>query len=649
MGLHMVYALDTIAYMARPAQRAQSRASSRTINPKFRTVGYDERMANAHPLLERAREAPEKPGVYRYQDSSGKDLYVGKARNLRRRVLSYFGRQDLPERTRSMLEKARRLDFTVTATEVEAFVLENTLIKRLRPRFNVLLRDDKTYPYIKISTGEAWPRVELTRRVSDKDGHSYYGPFMGQHMARKLMDLARTHFQVRTCQIEINGRLPRPCLYYHMRACLGPCVAGLTNPDAYADSVEELKLFLAGRHRQLLPRLEKSMWSASEREDFELAGRYRDLMAVVRRLGERQDVEIPGRGDADVVAVWTDGEHASVCLLPYRMGRLVDKREFHFEGVGEVGASELLLSFLAQYYEANPAIPGRVETAQVLEEEDRVMLEAFLRHRRGRVVKVEAPLRGARARQVQLARDNVRAAFDLRFRAPRSKAQHVARRLGEALGLPGPVNHLECFDISHSGGKHTTASCVVWRDGRMDKRGYRSFHIRGVEGVDDFAAIAEAVTRRYRRLRDEDSSMPDLVLIDGGVGQLNAAMAALDTLGLDLPLAALAKREEEVWLPAAAEPLRLERSDAAHLVLREARDEAHRFAISRHRARRRKQTLATELLEIPGIGAGRARALLARFGSVRGVQKASVEELQRALGPKLGRHVWQRLHQPTGS
>ncbi|MFV2073141.1 MAG: excinuclease ABC subunit UvrC [Thermoanaerobaculales bacterium] len=605
-------------------------------------------MAKAHPLLERAREAPEKPGVYRYQDSSGKDLYVGKARNLRRRVLSYFGRQDLPERTRAMLEKARRLDFTVTASEVEAFVLENTLIKRLRPRFNVLLRDDKTYPYIKISTGEAWPRVELTRRVIDGDGHSYYGPFMGQHMARKLMDLARTMFQVRTCGIEIDGRLPRPCLYYHMRACLAPCVAGLTTHDAYADAVEELQLFLAGRHRQLLPRLERSMLSASEREDFELAARYRDLMAVVRRLGERQDVELPGRGDADSVAVWTDGEHASVCLLPYRLGRLVDKREFHFEGVGEVDDSELLLSFLAQYYEANPAIPGRVETAQALDEEDRLMLEAFLRHRRGRVVKIGAPQRGVRARQVQLARDNVRAAFDLRFRAPRSKVQHVARRLGEALGLPGPVNHLECFDISHSGGKQTTASCVVWREGRMDKRRYRSFHIREVEGVNDCAAIAEAVTRRYRRLRDEDSRMPDLVLIDGGLGQLNAAMAALDALGLDLPLAALAKREEEIWLPAASEPLQLERSDVAHLVLREARDEAHRFAISRHRTRRRKQALATELLEMPGIGAGRARTLLARFGSVGGVQQAPVEELQRALGPLLGRQLWQHLHPPSG-
>jgi excinuclease ABC subunit C len=600
-------------------------------------------MSDVHPLLERAKEAPERPGVYRFQDRRGKDLYVGKARNLRRRVLSYFGRHDLPERTSNMLERARRLEFTVTASEAEAFILENTLIKRLSPRFNVHLRDDKTYPYLKLTTGEAWPRIELTRRVRD-DGHSYFGPFMGQRMARKLMDLARTHFQVRTCQIEIDGRLPRPCLYYHMRACLGPCVDGLTTPEAYAEVVEELRLFLAGRRRKLLPRLEKSMWAASEREDFELAARYRDLVAVVKRLGEKQDVERPGRGDADVVAVWTDGEHATVCLLPYRSGSLVDKREYHFEGVGDVAARELLVSFLAQYYEANPSIPRRVELAQDLDQDDREMLRAFLRLTGEHAVEISTPRRGERARRVQLALDNARTAFDLRFRAPRSQAQHLARRIGEALELTGPVSSIECFDISHSSGKETTASCVVWRDGRLNKRQYRSFNIREVEGIDDFSAIAEAVGRRYRRLRDEERQMPDLVLIDGGVGQLNAAMAALDSLGVDLPVVALAKREELVWLPAASEPLRLDASDPAHLVLREVRDEAHRFAVSRHRSRRSKRTLSSQLLAVPGIGPGRTRALLNRFGSVRGVQQATVEELQRALGPRLGRHLWHHLH-----
>ncbi len=600
-------------------------------------------VSTEHPLVERARQAPEQPGVYRFQDGRGRDIYVGKAKNIRHRVLSYFGRVDLPERTAAMLQRARKLDFTVTASEVEAFILENTLIKRHSPRFNVLLRDDKTYPYVKLTTGEKWPRVEYTRRVRD-DGHSYFGPFMGQYMARRLMDLARTHFQVRTCHIDIDGGLPRPCLYYYMKACLGPCVAGLTTPGEYAAAVEDVRLFLEGRHRELVPRLHASMWSASEREDFELAAKYRDLIAIVRRLDERQDVEQPGRGDADVFAVHADGRNATVCVLPYRDGKLVDKREFHFEGIGEVSGADVLSSFIAQYYEANPAIPRFVETAQQIPDEDRELLQTYLTHCRDRKVSVTSPRRGPRARRVELAIENARAAFELRFRSALGQAQHLERRLGDALGLTGAVRRLECFDVSHSSGKETTASCVVWQGGRMDKRQYRSFHVKNVAGVDDFAAIAEVVGRRYRRLRDEGLQMPDLVLIDGGVGQLNAAMAALDSLGVGIPVAAIAKREELVWLPGSADPLRLDRSDPAHLVLRQARDEAHRFAVSRHRGRRRKRTLATELINVPGIGPARARTLLNRFGSVKGVQQASVAELQRVLGPRLGGHLWRHLH-----
>jgi excinuclease ABC subunit C len=596
-----------------------------------------------HPLLKRAREAPENPGVYRFSDRGGSVIYVGKARNLRRRVLSYFGRHDLPERTLRMVAAARGLDVTVTASEVEAFILENTLIKRERPRYNVLLRDDKTYPYIKVTTGEPWPRVVFTRRVRD-DGHAYFGPFMGQRMARHLMDLARTRFAVRTCDLPMDGSLERPCLYYHMKACLGPCVNGLTTPEAYAEAVEELRLFLGGRHRDLLPRLEASMWQASEREDFESAARYRDLLTVVKRLGERQDVEQPGRGDADVFAVRSDGEHATVCVLPYRDGKLVDKREFHFEAVGDVGVGEVFMALAGQYYDANPAIPGEISFTGELSDDDRSFLEQYLGHLRGRKVRITSPQRGPRVRRMELAAENARAAFELRFRAPRSQAQHLERRLGEVLGLPGPVRRLECFDISHSSGKFTTASCVVWISGRMQRRQYRSFNIKEVAGVDDFAAIAEAVTRRYRRLRDEGAELPDLVLIDGGVGQLHAAMAAMDSLGLSIPLASLAKREEEVWLPGASEPLRLPDHDPAHQVLRQARDEAHRFAVTRQRKRRTRKTLATELLNIPGVGPGRARELLTRFGSVRGVQQATEAELQRAIGPRLGTHVHRHLH-----
>jgi len=600
-------------------------------------------MASRHPLLERARSAPEAPGVYRFLAADNEVLYVGKARILRRRVLSYFTRGTLPERTRRMVENARRLDFTVTASEVEALILENTLIKRHRPPYNVLLRDDKTYPYIRITTGEEWPRVELTRRVRN-DGNSYFGPYMGQRMARRLMELARTRFRVRTCRIQIDGRLPRPCLYHHMGACLGPCVDGLTTPEAYGEAVEELELFLSGRHRELLPRLEAAMWQAAENQEYEHAARYRDLIAVVRRLAEPQDVELPGRGDTDVLAVVADGENATVCVLPYRGGTLVDKRELHFEGIGDVPPAELLASFIAQFYEANPAIPARIDTAIVLEEDDRSVLAAFLSERRGRRVEIAAPKRGPRARRVELARKNARAAFELRFRTALAQGETLGKRIAEALGLDRPVGRMECFDISHAGGKDTTASCVVWEKGRMAKKHYRSFNIRNVAGVDDFAAIAEAVMRRYRRLRDEGRELPHLVLIDGGAGQLNAAMAALDSLGIELQLAALAKREELLFLPGRDEPLRLDPSDPAHLVFRRVRDEAHRFAVARHRKRRRRRNLASELVEIPGIGPGRARTLLTRFGSVGGVRNATEDELRRALGPRVGTQVWRHFH-----
>jgi excinuclease ABC subunit C len=386
------------------------------------------------------------------------------------------------------------------------------------------------------------------------------------------------------------------------------------------------------------------MWRAAEQEEYEHAARYRDLLAVVRRLAEPQNVELPGRGDADVLAVFSDGENATVCVLPYRTGSLVDKRELHFEGVGDIPPAELLAAFIAQFYEANPAVPARIDTAVPLDEDDLSLLAAYLSEKRGRRVEIAAPQRGPRARRVELAVANARAAFELRFRAALAQGEALGGRIARALGMDRPVLRIECFDISHSGGKDTTASCVVWEKGRMAKKRYRSFNIKGVEGVDDFASVAEAVTRRYRRLRDEGREMPDLVLIDGGAGQLNAAMAALDALGIPLQLAALAKREELLYLPGRDEPLRLDRSDPAHLVFRRIRDEAHRFAVGRHRKRRRRRELASELLDIPGVGPGRARTLLSRFGSLRGVRNATEEELRRAIGPRLGTQVWRHFH-----
>ena len=601
-------------------------------------------MEDRHPLLERAQQAPEQPGVYQFQDSRGKVLYVGKAKHLRRRVQSYFSHQ-LEPRLVGMLSRARRLEFVVTATEVEALILENRLIKRNRPRYNVLLRDDKTYPYVKLTTGEAWPRAHLTRRVLD-DGHSYFGPFLGHGMAARVMELIRTRTQVRTCTIEIDGGLARPCLYYDMGACLGPCVAGLTSAEAYATAVEEVTLLLEGRHKELKPRLEAQMWRAAEANEFARAARYRDLLGALEELSRGQNVEISGSGSVDVVGVEGDGRDATAVVLVYRDGKLVDKREFHWEGLNAAAEAEFLPAFLGQFYEANPAVPERVEVP--FEPLDATAVRGFLRARRDGPVRLVVPKRGQRARVLELARENAGESFRLRFRHPRREAERVGEAVAAALGLPRPVGRIECFDISHLQGEAQVASLVVWEGGRLRKGEYRSFNVRAGKGADDPAAIAEAVERRYRRRVAEAAALPDLVLIDGGREQLKAALRALAVAGCDLPAAALATRLEEIVLPGRVRPLLLEANDPVRLLLQRVRDEAHRFAVTRHRRKRSARTLATQLLAVPGIGPRRARRLLQVFGSVDGVRSADLDSLASALGKKAAGDLWRALHDEPG-
>ncbi len=597
-------------------------------------------MESEHPLLDRARQAPEAPGVYRFTDAKGKVLYVGKAKHLRRRVLSYFSRQ-LEPRLVGMLARARGLEFVVTATEVEALILENRLIKRFRPRFNVLLRDDKTYPYLKLTTGEAWPRALLTRRVLD-DGHSYFGPYLGQGMAARVMELIRTRTQVRTCTIEIDGSLPRPCLYHDMGACLGPCVAGLTTPEAYAAAVEEVTLLLEGRHQELRPRLEAQMWRAAETDEFERAARYRDLLRALDGLALGQNVEIAGSGSVDVVGMEGDGVDASVAVLIYRDGKLVDKREFHWEGVGTHTDGAFLAAFLGQFYEANPAVPARVEVPLAPEGADAIA--EFLRRQRGAPTRLVVPRRGRRARVLELARDNAREAFRLRFRHPRRDAERVGAAIAAALGTGRAVQRIECFDISHLQGEAQVASLVVWERGTLRKGEYRSFNVRSGLGADDPGAIAEAVERRYRRRVAEGAALPDLVLIDGGRTQLDAALRALAAAGCQVAAAGLAKRLEEVVLPGRARPLVLEANDPVRLLLQRVRDEAHRFAVTRHRRRRGARRLATQLLAVPGIGPQRARRLLLEFGSLDGVRAAGRDALAATVGGAAAAALFRALH-----
>ena len=593
-----------------------------------------------HPLRERALQAPEQPGVYQFLDRRGKVLYVGKAKHLRRRVLSYFTKELAP-RISAMVAKACALEFVVTATEVEALILENRLIKAHRPRYNVLLRDDKTYPYVKLTTGEAWPRAYLTRRILD-DGHRYFGPFMGHSMAARIMDIIRTRTQIRTCAIEIDGSLPRPCLYHAIGACLAPCVAGMTTPEAYAEAVEEVEWLLDGRHVELQPRLEMQMWRASEAEEFERAARYRDLLQALEGLRRGQHVELAGTGSVDVVGTEGDGRDLTIVVLVYREGRLVDKREFHWEGIDQMPDGELMADFLAQYYEANPAVPERVEVP-VLPDEAEAVAE-YLQSLRGGKVAIVAPRSGRRVKVGKLAADNAREAFRLRFRHPRRDAERLGEAVAAALGLPRAVGRIECFDVSHLQGEDQVVSLVVWTGGRLDKGEARSFNVRAGQGADDPAAIAEAVYRRYRRRLAEGRPLPDLVLIDGGLAQLEAARGALAGLGVDLPVAALAKKLEELYLAERSRPLQLGSGHPVRLLLQRVRDEAHRFAVTRHRRRRKARRLATQLLAVPGIGPARARALLASFGSVDGVRAASQAELAAVVGTAAAAALWAALH-----
>ncbi|MEX1243658.1 MAG: excinuclease ABC subunit UvrC [Thermoanaerobaculia bacterium] len=583
---------------------------------------------------------PDSPGVYLFRGEKGKLLYVGKALSLRKRIASYFsGAAD--GKKAALLRSFRDIETIVTNTELEALLLENTLIKKHRPRYNVCLRDDKTYPYIKITTGEPWPRALVTRRVQD-DGHSYYGPFWGG-LARRIMRMVTRHFQIRTCSIEIDGNLPRPCLYYDLHACLGPCVTGLTTREAYAEAVADVVLFLEGRNQELEARLELRMLGASAQESFEMAGAYRDALRTVRQVAERQVVQSLNGENVDVFGFFESGQDVAVGVLVVRGGVLQDRRDFFFEKAQEIDPAAFLNAFLPQFYDANPFLPAEVHLPVAIA--DPKLLEDFLAARRGAKIAVRVPQRGAAADRVRLAEVNARERHRVRFRRAGGDEAVAVERLARAVGLPLPPQRIEAFDISHLQGTDSVASLVVFEEGRPKKSDYRLFNIaaQNLLEPDDFRSMAEAVERRYRRVQAEGAALPDLVLVDGGRGQLQAALTALDRVGLELPVIGLAKREEEIWAPDRPEPIRLSRKDPALQLIQRVRDEAHRFAIARHRNRRGKRMRQTGLTEIPGVGPIRARLLLRRFGSVRGLQGADPREIEAAVGPSTARAVAEYL------
>ncbi|MBI3896584.1 MAG: excinuclease ABC subunit UvrC [Acidobacteria bacterium] len=583
---------------------------------------------------EKIASLPLVPGVYQFKNAAGEVIYVGKAKSLRSRVRSYFleGRPE-EAKTDTLVREAADVSIILVDNEREALALENNLIKQFQPRFNVLLRDDKTYPYIKLTVGEKYPRIYVTRRLK-KDGSLYFGPYFPAGLAYRSAHFIHRYFKIPSCTVDLTRPHPRPCLQYHIHRCHGPCVAGLTTDARYQQAVRDVKLFLEGRHGDLLKTLHQRMQEASVQERFEEAAAYRDLISTVDQLTDRQKMAAAEGDDLDIFGHYQEGPLVAVNVFHMRGGRVLDRREFFWENQESFEASEFFASLLKQIYLEQQYIPEAIHVPADFE--DRALLEELLSEKRGRKVEILTPQRGKKRALLELAEKNAALSFEQRFRVMKPSSRAILESLQESLGLPEPPQRIECFDISHIQGTDTVASMVVWADGKMRKSEYRKFILRTVAGNDDFAAIREVVSRRYRRLQEERRPLPGLVLIDGGIGQLHAAAAALEELGIiNQPLASIAKKEEILYVYGQeSDPVRLEpHSPVLHLV-QQVRDESHRFAVSFHRQRRDSRRLRSELLEIPGVGEKTARRLLETFGSLEGVRAASEEDLRRLLGPR---------------
>jgi excinuclease ABC subunit C len=590
-------------------------------------------------LQQKLDALPDRPGVYRFYSSAGKIIYVGKAKNLKNRVRSYFRPSaDHPPKVAAMVAEAADLDTIVLDTEFEAFLLENHLVKKERPRYNVVLRDDKNYPYLKLAMQDEYPRVTLVRRAR-LDGNRYFGPFLPASVAWNTLRMIPRFFRVAICHVKFDGK-QRPCLYYHLGQCLAPC-AGHTNPEEYGRAVAEARLFLEGRNRELGSRLAERMQQAAEREEFEQAAHYRDLIRTIERLSERQAISSVGLEDQDFLAHYREGEKVSLQIFQMREGKVQSRREFHFEGVGADPAS-FYAQVLGQYYATEESLPSEIYLAEA--PADAALLERWLSERRGATTVVSAPRRGVKREFLDVVAENARLAFEQRFRAQHVHGVTVLEEVRDLLGLDEPPYRIEAFDISNLQGTDSVASMVVWEGGKPKKSDYRRYKIRTVEGSDDFRSIAEAVGRRYARLKKENARLPDLVLIDGGKGQLSSAVAALDQIGLgEIPVASIAKREEEIFVEGRGVPIVLAADSPVLRLVQRIRDEAHRFAVTYHRKRRDMRTFGTELTEIAGVGRETARRLLRIFGSVEGVRAAGESELAGAVGPKLAAAIRARF------
>ena len=600
---------------------------------------------------EKAALLPETPGVYLFKDAGGAVLYVGKARNLRSRVRSYFLESRwVDAKTGSLAREIAELETIVVDNEREALALEHNLIKQYRPKFNVVLRDDKTYPYIKFTAGEKYPRVYFTRRIK-KDGSLYFGPYFPASLARRILHFIHKRFLVPSCTVDLTRSHPRPCLQYYIKRCLGPCVTGLTTDDRYAEATRDVRLFLEGRRHDLIRSLEQRMAAAAENELFEQAAAYRDLLRTLEDIEERQRIASAQGDDTDVLAYHAEPPLVAADLFHLRGGRVVDRREFYWEDLEEFDAQEFVPSLLKQLYLEAEYLPKAIHVSADFE--DRALLEETLSERAGHKVEIFTPQRGSKRAFLDLVESNAKHSFEQRFRVLKPTSKAIGEALQNTLNLAEEPKRIESFDISHIQGTDAVASMVVWENGRMKKSDYRKFIIRGEEGTngtplsqnDDFASMREAVTRRYRRVLEEKKELPGLILIDGGIGQLHSAAQALEALQIiNQPLASIAKKEEILYvLGQEDEPMILERHSPVLHLIQLIRDETHRFAVTFHRQRRAKRQTETALKDIPGVGSRTAQKLLTEFGSIANIQRAGLEKLSSVVPRKSAEKILAHL------
>jgi excinuclease ABC subunit C len=640
-------------------------------------------------LQQKIRTLPSQPGVYLYKNAEGEVIYVGKAKNLRARVRSYLLESaQANAKTGSLMREAVDVDYILVDNEGEALALENNFIKQRKPRFNILLRDDKTYPYIKLTLADRYPKVFVTRRLR-KDGSAYYGPYFPGNLAYRVADLLHRSFLLPSCKLDLTRYYPRPCLQYYIKRCLGPCVEDLTTPEQYREAVRDAQLFLEGRQQELGRSLETRMEAAAASEQFELAAKYRDLLITVNQVQEKQRMATAEGDDVDVFGYHYENDMLAVNLFHMRGGKIVDRRDLFWEDLPELLQVEddhtenapeaahapsgfnppaFFSALLKQLYIDQQYVPRSILVP--VDFADRDALCHLLADRTGHRVEIAAPQRGEKRSLVDLVGQNAKQSYDQRFRVLQPSQKAIQESLQDLLMLPELPRRIECFDISHIQGAETVASMVVWENGAMKKSDYRKFQVKTVTGVDDFAAMREIVGRRYKRVLQETTAselvetsdsdarvrdgaergkMPSLVLIDGGLGQLHAAAAALEELGLTTqPVASIAKREEVIYLYGQEDdPIVLDRRSPVLHLIQHIRDESHRFAITYHRKRREIRDRQSELLDIPGVGSRTRTRLVQHFGSQRAVGQASLEALTSVVARKVAEAIYAHFH-PQG-